>query len=390
MKENDPVEFSLTPCGLVDSIQSRLGLIRDGSPRIKRRAFLAAAIAWLPLLVIALVRPRDGDVAISFFHDIAVHVRFLLVVPLLIMVEWGIGLRTNMVANQFVASGLVGGDDVPRLHSAVSTTKKLLGSAWADTVILACAYLFVWTATRILLTDGAVVWFEDGVSGGQRLTPAGWWYVLVASPMVGFLFLRWTWRYLVWAWFLRRVSCLNLRIAGSHPDRVGGLGFVNIGQTSFSSVMLGVSSVVAAAAANRILYEGASLVSYASLMISFVVVSIVIGLAPLLTFMRLLIIAKWSGLVRYGKFSTQYVQSFEHKWMTKGSTPDESMLGSGDIQSLADLGGSYERVEGMRTFPFDRRTVTVFAVAAAAPMLPLVLTVMPLKEIVKLLVKAML
>lgn len=387
MKENEPLEFSLTPCGLADAIQTRLGLIRAGSPRTKRRALLAAAVAWLPLLGVALVRPHH-DASVTFFNDIAVHVRFLLVVPLLIMVEWGIGLRTKMVANEFVASGLVGEDDLPRLQSAVSKTRKLLGSAWADTLIAACTYLFIWIAMRNLTSDGSVFWFEEAVPGGQRLTPAGWWYVFVASPMVGFLFLRWTWRYLVWSWFLNRVARLDLRIAGSHPDRAGGLGFVNIGQSAFASVMFGASCVVAAAAANRILYEGVSLITYRPLMIGFVVVSIVIGLAPFLAFVRPLIIAKWGGLMRYGRFSNRYVQSFERKWMGE-PTPDEPMLGSGDIQSLADLGGSFERVDGMRAVPFDHRTVIAFAAAAAAPMLPLLLTVMPLKDIVRLLFKAM-
>jgi len=349
---------------------------------------VAAAVAWLPLLGVALVRPHH-DASVTFFHDIAVHVRFLLVVPLLIMVEWGIGLRTKMVANEFVASGLVGEDDFPRLQSAVSKTRKLLGSAWADTLIAACTYLFIWIAMRNLTSDGSVFWFEEAVPGGQRLTPAGWWYVFVASPLVGFLFLRWTWRYLVWSWFLNRVARLDLRIAGSHPDRAGGLGFVNIGQTAFASVILAASCVVAAAAANRVLYEGVSLITYRPLMIGFVVVSIVIGLAPFLAFVRPLIIAKWGGLMRYGRFSNRYVQSFERKWLGE-PTPDEPMLGSGDIQSLADLGGSFERVDGMRTVPFDRRTVIIFAAAAAAPMLPLLLTAMPFKEIVKLLIKAML
>jgi hypothetical protein len=389
MKENEPVEFSLTPCGLVDAIQARLGLMRLGSPRIKRRAFLAAAVAWLPLLVVALVRPRGGEVEITFFRDVALHVRLLLVVPLLILVERGIGLRTKMVANEFVASGLVGDADLPRLRSAVNTTSKLLNSAWVDAVIAACAYLFVWTAKRSLTADGTVFWYEQAATGGERLTLAGWWYVFVASPIVGFLFVRWTWRYLVWSWFLNRVARLDLRIAGSHPDRAGGLGFVNIGQTAFASVIFAESCVVAAAAANRILYDGVSWMTYRPLMIGFVVVSVVIGLLPFLAFMKVLIIAKWTGLVQYGRFSNRYVQSFERKWMSR-TTPDESMLGSGDIQSLADIGGSFERVDGMRTVPFDRKTVVVFAAAAAAPMLPLLLTVMPFKEMVKLLVKAML
>jgi len=64
------------------------------------------------------------------------------------------------------------------------------------------------------------------------------------------------------------------------------------------------------------------------------------------------------------------------------------LLGSGDFQSLADLGGAYERLDSMRSTPLDKRTAIAFAASAALPMLPLVLTVMPLKEIVKVLMKA--
>jgi len=91
--------------------------------------------------------------------------------------------------------------------------------------------------------------------------------------------------------------------------------------------------------------------------------------------------------VDYGKLSTRYSQAFETKWMNDGDD-DSELLGSGDFQSLADLGGAFERLDAMRTTPLDKRTAIAFAAAAALPMLPLVLTVMPLKEIVKVLMKA--
>jgi hypothetical protein len=56
------------------------------------------------------------------------------------------------------------------------------------------------------------------------------------------------------------------------------------------------------------------------------------------------------------------------------------MLGSGDIQSLADFGASFERLNGVRNPAFDKGTALAFALSAAIPMAPLVLTVMPLSE----------
>jgi hypothetical protein len=185
------------------------------------------------------------------------------------------------------------------------------------------------------------------------------------------------------------MSRLDLRISKTHPDRTGGLAFIDIGHNSFAAVTFAASCVLCAAGLNRILYESARFKDYQSFLIGFVVVSVMFAIAPLLTFLRPLLMAKRQGIIEYGRFGTQYVQAFEDKWLRKGSAPDEPMLGSGDIQSLADIGGSYERLDKMSIVPFDRRTLLVFAVAAAAPMLPLLLTEMNLREMITFIVKAM-
>lgn len=384
-------DFSLTDCGAVDRLMMRLRVSRPADPRfLAKRAVLAGLLAWLPLLVIGLFTRLDGErPTVTFWQDIAVHVRFLVVVPLLILAEGAIGQRTRLVAAGFLTSGLIVEADQSRFQAAVRTTRKLLDSVWADILLLIVTYVLVWFAIRAVTSDGILVWFERAVANRERLTPAGWWYALMAVPLASFLFLRWTWRYVVWTWFLHRLSKLNLRLVASHPDRAGGLGFINIGHAAFAVIAFAAGSIVAATAANRILHEGIALKTYQSAIIGFVVLSVVFGIVPLLAFMRPLVLVKRKGLVEYGDLATRYVQSFEQKWVLGGGDSDEPLLGSGDIQSLADLGGSFERVDHMKVMPFDRRVLLAFAFSAAAPMLPLLLTVMPLNEMIKFIVKAM-
>jgi hypothetical protein len=86
----------------------------------------------------------------------------------------------------------------------------------------------------------------------------------------------------------------------------------------------------------------------------------------------------------------RYVKEFDRKWLYGGATPDAPLVGSADIQSLADLDGSFDVVREMRTFPFGKETVIQLVVTVALPALPLVLTVIPLEELVKRLLGALL
>lgn len=61
----------------------------------------------------------------------------------------------------------------------------------------------------------------------------------------------------------------------------------------------------------------------------------------------------------------------------------EPMPGSGDIQSLADLGNSFEILRGMRIIPVSKEAVFQLGVATLAPIVPLVLTMMALDDLLK-------
>ena len=133
--------------------------------------------------------------------------------------------------------------------------------------------------------------------------------------------------------------------------------------------------------ANRIFYAGATLPEFKVELIGLVAVMVFAVLGPLLVFSPQLAAAKRAGLREYGTLAQRYVREFDRKWLRGGAPPDEPLVGSADIQSLADLGNSFEVVKEMRWAPFTMPTVLQLAVTTLAPVLPLMLTMISLEEL---------
>jgi hypothetical protein len=188
---------------------------------------------------------------------------------------------------------------------------------------------------------------------------------------------------LIWTRFLWQVSRIELRLIPTHPDRVGGLGFLSNISYAFTPLALAHGAMVAGPIANRIFYLGAALPNFkaeAALIVLFVML-LVFG--PLLVFWPQLAGAKRTGLREYGTLAERYVREFDRKWLRGGAPPDELLVGSADIQSLADLGNSFEVVKTMRFTPMTRDAVLRVAAATVAPIVPLFLTMMSLEELVR-------
>jgi hypothetical protein len=62
--------------------------------------------------------------------------------------------------------------------------------------------------------------------------------------------------------------------------------------------------------------------------------------------------------------------------------PSAELLGTGDIQSLADLGNSYQVIREMRIVPFGLQDISRLAIATAAPLSPLLLTMFSFEELI--------
>jgi hypothetical protein len=383
--------FQLTDGGFAHRLTILLRIKHPDNPNILRRAVLSVLVTWVPLLILSAI---DGNVAghhvrVSFLHDFAVHARFLFAVPMLILAEAVLGPRLGTAADSFVQSKLVVGDDVPQFEAAIDDTLSWRDSVIPDLVLILLSYT---AAITTLLSTGVHVstWYSTGRGTGRSLTIAGWWFVLLCVPLLHFLTLRWLWRLFLWAQFLWRMSRLDLKLDPLHPDGAGGLGFVGDTERYFGVLLFAFSIAVSGVLANAIVYDHLSLISLAPTIAIYVVLAVCIVLSPLLVFFRALVQTKRDGLYQYSTFATEYTSSFRKKWMSHPRQTGETLLGTADIQSLADLGNSYSFVEKTNYLPMKARTPINLAIACLIPMAPLSLTVMPVSEILKMLLKSIL
>ena len=111
--------------------------------------------------------------------------------------------------------------------------------------------------------------------------------------------------------------------------------------------------------------------------------ALVIG--PVLVFAPTLWKSRLDGLADYMGLAEDYVGQFDRKWVR--TTPHaEPILGTPDLQSLADLSNSVQIVLKMRLAPTNMRVLTHLVGAVVLPMLPLWLFKFPLTEVAKKLV----
>jgi len=244
--------------------------------------------------------------------------------------------------------------------------------------------------TAAFYATQGVSWHIIRTQSGIRLSLAGIWYLVVAVPLLQFMFYRWVWRLIIWTGFLLDMSRLNLRVSVTHPDQAGGLGFLGATQVSFGFIAFALSSILSASAAFHFVYESAQIETFKIPFIVYLVFVNMLFLGSLLVFVPLLARTRRQGLREFSALANRYDQSFVDKWISGGAPTDEPLLGTGDIQSLADLGNSYQFARQMKPFPFDVRTIIEMSVIAAVPMLPLLPLVMPIADILKILSKALL
>jgi hypothetical protein len=380
--------FLLMEGGPLYHLQQRVGPSRDKERTTIRVVIMLPLITWLPLLILTMINGTAlGDtVELPFLHDFSAYSRLLLAIPLFLVAENLIGPLIAETAEHFITSGVVGEDEYPVFNRAIDDGLRLRDSVLAEIFMVLLAYA---VALMFFFSRAAHVstWYATRTDAGVTPTLAGWWLVLFCTPLLQFLLLRWIWRIFLWFRFLHRISKLSLNLYPTHPDQAAGLGFVGEAQRFFSILLFSYSVGVAGVMANEILYDHIALKHYGPIIGAYVLLALIIILGPLAVFSERLLKIKRHGLHDYGTLATSYTGAFQKKWIDGVSTDSEPLLGTADIQSLADLGNSYTFVERMSAIPVNPRTPLVLAIAALLPLAPLLLTVMPAKEVAKLLFK---
>jgi hypothetical protein len=381
----EPGDFSLVLGGPLYQLLRRTHLSGDALELAARRVIGISLIAWLPLLVLSAAEGHVvSGVAVPFLLDLEVHVRFLVVVPFLVGAELVVHQRMRFVVSQFLDRDLIPQAGLERFHATVASAFRLRNSIAAEVSLVALVYIVgVMLVWRHYLALPAATWYATPSAGGTELTVSGVWFGYVSLPLFQFLLVRWYFRLFIWARFLWQVSRIELKLVPTHPDRLGGLGFLPATAHAFMPLAVAHGGMVAGLIASRIFYTGATLLSFKVEIAVIVGFMLLLLFGPLMVFVPQLAAAKRTGAREYGTLAQRYVREFEAKWLRAGAGADEAFVGSADIQSLADLTNSYEVVRSMRIFPVTRDAALQLGIATLAPIVPLALTMMPAEELLK-------
>jgi len=372
--------FSLVRGGPFYRVIRSLGLARFDEPDGGRLASLLVAIAWIPLAVLSIVeRVRTGRVPPAVV-DYAVHIRFLIAIPLFCVAERLLDRRTRRCVDRFAFEPWTeeGEEGVARVAEAAARWRDAIAP---EAVLLLAAVLgsqaILWGwAERLGVIRGRSIDAQEVRSSALML-----WYWLVSLPLYQFLLYRWLWRWLIWARLLFGLSRLHVRPLATHPDRKGGLGFVSLPSLGFSLVLFGANAVQDGIWADRVRFRHETVASFKGELLVALVAALLLAFGPLLAFSGALWRARLEGLRQYGQLAADHSRQFHARWIVGGRRED--LLGAPDISSLADMGTSFDVIRRMRMVPFGVRSIVPILMAVVIPTIPVALMQIPLRELVK-------
>jgi hypothetical protein len=385
----EPPDFSLVLGGPLFQLYQRTHLSGNVLDLLRRRVLAITIFAWLPLLILSVIESRalGGAIKIPFLYDVEAHVRFLIALPVLIIAEVVVHRRISPLVRRFVDRRIVVTEDFPRFNAAVSSALRMRNSVALELTLLFLVYTLGLWFWRSQIALGTATWYALPNETSLHITLAGYWYAFISIPIFQFILLRWYMRLVLWFWLLWRISRLNLHLSAAHPDRAGGIGFLGKSSYAFAPILFAQGALLSGVIASRVLYEGCSLISFKMEAAGLIGAMVLFVLGPLLMFTPLLDRTSRKGSAEYGMLANRYVFGFEEKWIRGGAPEMGELLGTGDIQSLADLGNSYAVVSDMRIIPFGISDITRLAAATAAPLIPLTLTMFSLEELLSKLFK---
>lgn len=360
----------------------RLGLRRrphDGARwtqlrRPRTQLALVLLVGWAPLLLLATIDRLLLGRAVPLLGDVALHVRLLVAVPLAIVAEQTLARQVALTLRRLDDEGFIGDADRPRFAAAAARWQRLRESPRHLAALAALALVF--GVVSVLGGAGPLATLHG--ANGRPITLTRLWYAVVSQPMFGFFLARALWHWLLWSRTLWTLARLRLQLAPGHPDRRGGLRFVTLPSLAFHApFLLANGSVLAAEAAHLVTHGVTTLPQLESLCFVAVALGELLAFAPLIAFTPRLFLFGRRTLVDYGALATDYARRFDRRWLV--GAPDETLLGSPDLQSLNDLGSAFrETVQKASAFVFGLRDLAVPLVALALPALPFIATLVPL------------
>jgi hypothetical protein len=377
-------DVSLIRGGPFYQVQHATRLLPSDRWNLGRRIILAIAVGWLPLVLLTLIyHPSSLRTLIS---DYRVNARLLIAVPVLLIGQVVMDSRFRMIVQHLRTAGFLDADNLAKLDTIISHVKRWRDSLWPELAIIVAVY------TNLALIFSAHLHenrpWALAVDGTGHLLPAGWYFALVSQLVYMFLIGLSLWKWLLWCYFLFRLSRLHLLLIPTHPDGHAGIGFLGLSAMAIAPVAFSAAAAIGSNWRYAILAEGAHLVSFRLDAVVLLLVVIVVGIGPLIFFVPKLAAVRRQGILQYGTLGQLHSVGFHQKWIVHRAGHEDEFLAAPEVSTLTDYNSSYQSIESMQPFPIDKGAFLALGVSVALPLFPTVLAEIPLAEVLKGLLEA--
>jgi hypothetical protein len=387
---NNTWGVSLIRGDLLFRFQRKIGLIPEHGLGIVRRALFWSLLAWLPIAVWAtlqgnLLPVAGGEPLLAHF---GINARLLLAVPLFIIGEGMMHSTLTALLPRLVSSGIVPPAQLDRFRLALGGIARLRDS------VLPWIAMFAVLASFFLFSMPNEVPHELAWAKAQPdsagLGFGAWWYLYVGRTIFLTLLLAWLWRLVLLFILFKRIAGLELSLVPTHPDRCAGLGFMAKIPLMFVPFVLGISAVFASGWAHQIVYHDVAITSLRIEIIAFVVILPLLCVAPFISFLGLMLSTKKQGLLDYGDLIGRHGRLVRERWIDGKTIVDAPILDAPELGPIADTATAYELITKIRPLPLTMGSLMPLVGAAVLPMVVLAALDLPLKTILKSILKILL
>jgi hypothetical protein len=365
----------------------RLRLVPANRLGAGRRAAFLALVTWLPIVLWAASTGRLWNDATGeqLLQHYGVHVRCLIVIPLLVLAEAALHKASLRTVAQVMGGGLVAPAARDRFDALLRDMRRLRDTSlpWVFVLGAAIAWSF---ANHPVAHEDALAWAfgPDGTLGF-----GGWWVAYVVRPIFIALLLGWLWRILLVAYWFWRLGRLDLSLVPTHPDRTGGLAFVEKLPGAFAMVTFALSAMIASRWAHEIVYHEATLQSFKLPAAAFVVLWALLLMLPLLALAPTLMAARARAVPAYAALVGEQGRLVHRRWIMRERIDGAPILDAPEIGPVADAAAMYDAVKRMRVVPIGKATIVKILVPMALPLIVVAALRIPLKDLLLTVVKAL-
>lgn len=375
-------EFLLSHGGPFYELQRQLGLIRENALRTTPRVLIFAGLAWgVPLLLSAAQGNAYGPAAAGpYLLDLGVWARFLIAVGLFIFMEGQVEESLCNKLAHFFRAPIIAAESMDAAGAAIANALKRRDSQTAELACLVLAALVSFVSLRHLFFALTSSWAVNVSPDGNSLTVAGWWCLLISTPIFWFLLFRGLWRHLVWALLLRKIAALKLRLVSAHPDHMGGIAFIGQYPNAYATFVFGISCVLGAAIAKEFLNDHLQADHYAYIMGGWLIIVLALFAVPLLAFRKPLARLKAETLLAAAAQATRFQRLTEKKLLGRNISAPDDPEAAGDAE-VPDPTKLFEATKKLTVLVFSRTALVPVAAAALLPLAAAGIAKLPVKEL---------